>query len=128
MGIQVTVDSDDLEKLLYATGAIKQIEHALLNRKSDPFYQSAVNGIASAHERLNKAWNNARRDCNSTAVNISTYELQELKNISTIGATHKMDDALVKSLRTKGLIEMGNTFYVTDYKHFRHLLFQGILR
>lgn len=81
MGIEVVVDSDDLEKLLYATGCIKQIESALLNRSEDPFAQSAEAGLKSAHEKINKAWLNAKRNVVQKYDEPSKDDINLLRNL-----------------------------------------------
>ena len=53
MGKPVTIDSDDLETLLYSAGAMTHIEQALYAAKHDFQYRSAMPKIASAIERTN---------------------------------------------------------------------------
>lgn len=52
MGKPVTVDSDDLEKIIMLTGATKQIEQLLYQRKGDPFLCTDQAAIKEAHDRV----------------------------------------------------------------------------
>lgn len=63
----VTVDLEDLETIVFATAAIKAIESALANRRSDPFVQSHLDYTA-AHDRLASAMRNATRAAAGTLV------------------------------------------------------------
>lgn len=53
MGKPVTIDSDDLETLLYSAGSMTHIEQALYAAKHDFQYRSAMPKIAAAMERAN---------------------------------------------------------------------------
>lgn len=61
MGNPVTVDSDDLEKVVMATGVIKQIDHLIRQQKEDPFVPKDQTSIAQAHERLAAEMRRAKR-------------------------------------------------------------------
>lgn len=61
MGVPVTVDSDDLEKVVMATGVIKQIDHLIRQQKSDPFVPKDETSVAQAHERLAAEMRRAKR-------------------------------------------------------------------
>lgn len=61
MGKPVTVDSDDLEKVLMSTGMIKTIEQVLKQSKGDPFINKDADAIGDAHDNISKAWRNATR-------------------------------------------------------------------
>lgn len=52
MGKPITVDSDDLEALLFSTGAIKALEAALVQAKDDPLVEQAKPRLTAAHDRL----------------------------------------------------------------------------
>lgn len=56
MGKPVTVDSDDLEALLFSTGGIKAIEDALQQRSEDPLVLQAKPRLTAAHDRLTAEW------------------------------------------------------------------------
>ena len=56
----VTVDLADLETLVMTTGALKVIEGAISQRKSDPFVREHLD-FTAAHDRLASAMRNARR-------------------------------------------------------------------
>lgn len=61
MGKPVTVDSDDLEKVLMSTGMIKNIEQIIKQSKSDPFAEKDATILRDAHNSVSKAWRNATR-------------------------------------------------------------------
>lgn len=61
MGTAVTVDSDDLEALLFATAAIKGVEQALKIASDDPFADSSKARLTQAHDRIANAWRGAKR-------------------------------------------------------------------
>lgn len=63
----VTVDIEDLERLVWATAAIKQIEAALAQRSRDPFVRPHLD-FAAAHDRCAAAMRNARRAEAGTAI------------------------------------------------------------
>ena len=63
----VTVDLDDLEKVVMATGAIKTIEQALNTRRHDPFVPPE-SAYTDAHKRLASAMLNAKRSTADTVV------------------------------------------------------------
>lgn len=65
---EVTVDLDDLEKLVFAGAAIKSIEAALDQRKRDPFVKPHLD-FTEAHSRLAGAVRKARRNPDDTVVN-----------------------------------------------------------
>ena len=56
----VTVDLSDLETLVMTTGALKIIEGAISQRRSDPFVREHLD-FTAAHDRLASAMRNARR-------------------------------------------------------------------
>lgn len=87
----VTVDLNDLETLVFATGAIKTIESVLASRKSDPFVTKHLD-FTDAHNRLAAAMRNARReeaDGANTLVNfnepLTEDEHKTLKEIAQVG-------------------------------------------
>ena len=57
----VTIDAADLEALLFSTGAIKDIEAALVARERDPLARSAIHRLTGAHDRIAAAWRRANR-------------------------------------------------------------------
>ena len=56
----VSVDLDDLEKLVLTSGVMKTIEGLLVARKNDPFVRPHLE-FSEAHDRLATAMRNARR-------------------------------------------------------------------
>lgn len=62
MGKSVTVDSDDLQALLFTTGAIKQVESAMAMRTRDPLVKVAQPVLSQAHDRLARQWRAALRE------------------------------------------------------------------
>lgn len=63
----VTVELEDLEKIVFATAAIKTIESTLNARKNDPFVRPHLD-FTEAHDRLATAMRNATRAAAGTAV------------------------------------------------------------
>lgn len=61
MGSLVEVDSDDIEALLFGTGALKSIESVLRDAKSDPFAAKSRARFTEAHDRVAQAWRGAGR-------------------------------------------------------------------
>lgn len=64
---QVAVDLDDLETLVLTSGALKSIEGALAQRKTDPFVRPHLE-FTEAHDRLATAMRNAKRSDGGTLI------------------------------------------------------------
>lgn len=115
----VTVDLSDLERIVFATSAIKGVEAALTQAKNDPFVRPHMQ-YAEAHDRLASAMRNAMRsEANDTLVKfdepVTKGELKLLRQcpndrVITIQATEK---TAWDPLSAKGCIEMGTL--VTGY-------------
>jgi hypothetical protein len=60
-GTVVEVDLDDLEALVFASAAIKQIEGTLVAYRRDPFTQDAAGRFVRAQKRLESVMRDARR-------------------------------------------------------------------
>lgn len=76
----VTVDYEDLETIIFATGAIKKIEDAISAVKRDPFVQPHLN-FGPAHDRLASAMRNAKRaEANDTVVKFDEPLTREEEN------------------------------------------------
>ena len=84
----VTVDSADLETIVFATAAIKAIEGQLAARKSDPFVRPHLE-FTAAHDRLVSAMRNAARGTADTVVkwdgDLDDDEMKMLKAVETGG-------------------------------------------
>lgn len=112
MGNPVTVDSDDLQSLLFATGTIKQIEAAIQQHKQDPQVRIVQDNLTQAHDNLAKAWRSSVRVIEDPLYNIpvTKSEMTFLKRIGlsvkTIESEDLVDD-LVKTLRRKHMLEVG---------------------
>lgn len=84
----VTVDLDDLERLVMTTGALKTVEQAMQHRKADPFVRSHLE-FTQAHNRLATAMRNAQRSQSkgNTVVDfdapLSDDEVSALKGLVT---------------------------------------------
>lgn len=52
----VTIEADDLETLLYAAGAMKPVEMALIGAQEDIQFQMAKPKLRAAHDRASNAW------------------------------------------------------------------------
>lgn len=129
MGIPVTVDSEDLGSMLYATAAIKQIGAAVAVKDSMAMSQRLP--AVEAQERLERAWRTAQRraDYPERYVPVMPWEISALIDLwprtprqdgesadeyqvrlidrflpkRAIGA----NDPDLRKLMTRGLIEFG---------------------
>jgi hypothetical protein len=84
----VTIDADDLEALLFATGGIKDLEtaiHTLQNtlagRKQNPMVRAGMGKLEAAHERLSTAWRRAKREAEWPQRTVTEADLAELRAI-----------------------------------------------
>ena len=114
----VTVELEDLEKLVFATGALKTIEGALDTRKRDPFVQPHLD-FTNAHNRLASAMRDAQRGNAGTLIDYNAEVTHdELKLLTKVveglcipirdKVGEKRDgDTLWESLMCKGCIEFG---------------------
>jgi hypothetical protein len=82
----VTVDADDLEALLFASGGIKELETGinLLNstlrgRKGNPMVSKGEAKLAEAHDRLSTAWRRAKREADWPKRLVTETDIAELK-------------------------------------------------
>jgi hypothetical protein len=87
-GVPVTIDSDDLEALLFSTAAIKSVENALIAQKRDEQFKSAAGRFSAAHDRAANAWREAtrRRDRPELFREPTAKELEELRRLDLAGA------------------------------------------
>lgn len=114
----VTVDLDDLEKLVMATGAIMAIEAAINARQHDPFVR-AVLPLTEANNRLATAMRNAKRASADTLVKwnepLTEDELRALREIDggkfSITPTEKVSDPDFDRLSAKGMIRLGQKLH-----------------
>lgn len=117
MGNPVTVDSDDLEKLIMLTGAIKQIEQIIHQRKGDPFLPKNEDAIKDAHDRLASLWRKAIHIPNPAAMEPpSDKAMALLRMLKKKGLTEIEHQSMAldnyKELTMKLLIEYGNGYDV----------------
>lgn len=123
---QVTVNVEDLEALVFATGVIKQIESALNVRNDDPFVKPYLKATA-AHDRLAKAIRDAKRGEAGTAINYDAA-LTDAEKRTLLELLDKVDEpfsgavtirALDKdkysSLEAKGCVRFGTPFTGTAW-------------
>lgn len=118
----VTVDLDDLETIIFATGAIKTIEGVLASRRSDPFVQPHLD-FKAAHDRLGSAMRDVRRAEAGTLVNYSepltVEEVTALREIDFGKDVLSQDEkapnkkkkesmSVYDRLAAKGMVVMGN--------------------
>jgi hypothetical protein len=117
MGVPVTVDSDDLEALLFATGAIEKIEFALQADRIDPQAQQGRR-YAEARRRANGARLNATRVADGMLKPLDQVELCEadkrfLVEFANRGTTfiegRNYSVAAFSRIRGESLIEIANT-------------------
>ena len=80
----VTVDLDDLEKLVFTSGAMKTVEGALKQRREDPFVRDHLD-FTDAHNRLAAAVRNVQRGNADTLVawdgDLSKDEIKLLRKV-----------------------------------------------
>jgi hypothetical protein len=116
----LTVSADDLETLLFASGAIRSIEEALNAAKRDPWAQSAKGKLTQAYDRLSREWRNAKRAREGyPGANFADPTAEDLLNLAAIeadvrdqgiGAAVALGSPLyriVQALHAKGLVELG---------------------
>ena len=108
----VTVDLEDLETIVFTTGALKTIEGALQQRKNDPFVKPHLE-FTAAHDRLASAMRNARRSEAGTLVpwdgELSTDELDFLRDVDAGDVDRILLETKISfdSLAAKGCIDFG---------------------
>lgn len=112
MGKPVTVDSDDLEKIIMLTGVHKQIENLLRQHKGDPFVPTSESAVKDAHDRLAAEWRRATReyhpDCDMPLSPKSYTLLKELDGKIAHLDPAMMKNPLYQELFKKLHIEYGN--------------------
>jgi hypothetical protein len=115
----VTVDLDDLEKLIFTAGAMKTVEGALKQRREDPFVRDHLE-FTDAHNRLAAAVRNVQRGTADTLVawdgELSQDEIKLLRKVTGELAILTRDQKAGKSgedmsiadrLAAKGCVIMG---------------------
>lgn len=121
MGVPVTVDSDDLQALLFTNAAIKSIEHALKAQKEDPLFEQAAPRFTAASDNIARAWRDAtrRRDMPELFRNPTQAELRDLSDafldeheIGLLGrykSKVEWNPLHSRELVSMGLVELGNS-------------------
>lgn len=113
--MKVEVNLEDLEIIIHATSAIKQIETALSSRKHDPFVKPYLQ-YNEAHNNLVYAMNAARRSGSGAATDwdgeLSDNEFKLLKNFSRtpvleVSGFERQQTKEIDTLLSKGCIKMG---------------------
>lgn len=118
MGEPVTIDSDDIEALIYATAAIKGIENALEANRTDPFGQLAKGRFHAAHDRICNAWREALRKPQfpDRFAAATATEVDQLYRLWNEGAGKMMGAEVIirsprwsecRSLQLNGFVELG---------------------
>jgi hypothetical protein len=113
MGVPVTVDSDDLEALLYATAAIRGIENALASAQRDPMFEIAKPRFSAAFDAVANAMRGAIRS--ATMPNIMRdpegEDLQVLLHLAracaVAGVTVLSKPHMFRHLVGMGVVEIG---------------------
>lgn len=123
MSKTVQVQAEDLETLLFATGAIKDIENALNQRARDTFYLRVESRITQAHNALATEWRRATREphpeWNQPISDSDVCLIRELwpavedptLDVRFFPKEVPNDPGFmprIRSLRNKGMIEVGN--------------------
>lgn len=118
----VTVELEDLEKLVFGTGVIKTVESALNAYQDDPFVPPQ-NELTNAHNRLAKAVREAKRSGSGTLIDwdepLTEKEVSHLSGLRKwevergdflrVAPTHKteLDKTSFDSLAAKGCVSVG---------------------
>src|SRR6185503_9432351 len=112
----VEVDEKDLETLIFATAAIKQIEQALAQRNHDPFVRLHLD-YSAAHDRLVAAWRSAQRAKAGTAVDwdgdLTEVEASFLIAIKKaefcyeVTGDFRLKNKAIDDLASKGCVQIG---------------------
>lgn len=116
MGKPVTVDSDDLEKIIMITGIAKDMEKLIRKQKDDPFLCKDDAVIKEAHDRLATEWRRVTREMNPDAdTPVSAKALNLLKSLE--GKICHIEPAtirlpLYKELHLKLMTEYGSGYQV----------------
>lgn len=114
MGKPVTVDSDDLEKIITLTAYAKQIEQLLHQRKGDPFLPKNESEIKEAHDRVAAEWRRSVREYHpecDDALTPEAYTLLKHLNGKISMIEHPiMKTKLYAELFKKLHIEYGNGY------------------
>lgn len=133
---KITVLATDLQTLLFATGAIKKIEHAVAAQADDPLIPPP-GMLTEAHNRLSTEWRNQTR-VNDDPIHNQPLTAEEffvltlLYKVNPLHGTHEiiddkpsidmleqlfgisnllaLDHHLVSQLRRKGMLELGTYF------------------
>lgn len=112
----VTVDLDDLEALVFATGAIKQIDSLLAARRGDPFVVPYL-ARTDAHDRCAEAARFARRAENQDVVTKWDEPLTEeeaevlLKlgaDVNRVSPDERLKVPAIDTLMAKGCVVLGH--------------------
>ena len=97
----VTIDLEDLETLVMTTGALKMIEGALAQRKTDPFVRQHLD-FTAAHDRCASVMRNARR---AEAGTLVPWD----------GALDEVEEQLLRDLDHTEMGERGIGLHKVDY-------------
>jgi hypothetical protein len=119
--LKVLVDSDDLERIVFATAVIKNIERQLQAREVDPFVAPHLQ-YKDAHDRLVQAMNHAKRTQADTKIRwdepLSDKEMRQLEALDAaigldyggdylVSTTTPTENEHYTALAAKGCIEIG---------------------
>jgi hypothetical protein len=130
--MKVEVELEDLETIVFATAAIKQIENALSGRKNDPFVRPYLQ-YSEAHSNLTTAMTHAKRSKEAYATpwngELSEEEITYLQSLDAFDRNKERRNSLnpdgydkvsgdqrikhqeIDSLLAKGCIKMGTLCY-----------------
>lgn len=125
MGKPVTVDSDDLEKIIMVTGIAKKFEEIIRQQSGDPFISKDKEEIKGAHDRIAAEWRRATREPHPDAdVPVTTKAFVLLRSLSGKIAgiePNVMRLPLYQELFTKLMIEYGNGYDVIYWSSSQEL-------
>lgn len=122
MGKPVTVDSDDLEAVLFTTAAIKSIEAVLSQRRDDVQVKQAAPQLAAAHDRIATAWRRATRVQQDPLwdVPLTQAEVILLARIRDEGPVWEGPLQSLRTVRQKGMVEVGDLVEVRRWGDIPH--------
>lgn len=109
---EVTIDTDDLEALLFAAGAANANPEARKILRRDPQFEQVEERLASACKTAGDAWRKSKRAEEwPDRFKVDEYEIRFLKVLVNQGAGRRMgiteEVPIARSYITKGLVELG---------------------
>lgn len=127
---EVTIDTDDLEALLFAAGAANASPEAKKILKRDPQFEQVESRLTGACKNAGDAWRKSKRAEEwPDRFKVNEHEIRFLKVLVSQGAGRRMgimeEVPIARSYITKGLVELGIysesvTWSNSGTDHFQH--------